>query len=248
MMTFTPVQKVSAYEAIVEQIEGAIETGELRPGDRLPGERRLMMDFSVSRATVREALRVLQAMGLVESRPGDPRGPIIATFSPRLLEKSLAQISRHGGSSRIELLQFRLFLEGSSAFLAAQRRTPEQLAKIEDAYGALRTAVLDGELGLYPSRVRRFHDTIREAAANRLLAACGGAISDIMSDVMADRISSEPAPTVLLERGIVDGATALERIRDRDAAGAREAQIGGIFRFYESALDEAEREALRGVA
>ncbi len=88
-MAFMPVQKVSAYEGIVEQIEAAIDSGELKPGDRLPGERRLMEDFSVSRATVREALRVLQATGLVESRPGDPRGPVIAAFTPRLLEKSL---------------------------------------------------------------------------------------------------------------------------------------------------------------
>lgn len=243
-MSFTPVHKVSAYEAIVEQIESAIESGQFQPGDRLPGERKLMADFSVSRATIREALRVLQATGVIESRPGDPRGPVISAFSPRLLEKSLSQISRHGGSSRVELLQFRLFLEGSSAHLAALHHSSEQLAEISDAWTEMRDAVESGELHDYPARVRRYHDGIRAASGNRLLAACGGVISDIMGDLMARRIDEDRDAEALLRRAVTDGAVSLERIRERDASGARAAHAAGIFRFYEGSLSASEQQSL----
>ena len=246
-MSFTPVHKVSAYEAIVEQIEAAIEGGEFQPGDRLPGERKLMADFSVSRATIREALRVLQATGVIESRPGDPRGPVISAFSPRLLEKSLSQISRHGGSSRVELLQFRLFLEGSSAHLAALHRTAEQLAEITDAWTAMHDAVESGKLQDYPAHVQRYHDGIRTASGNRLLAACGGVISDIMGDLMARRIDEDHDAEALLRRAVTDGAVSLERIRERDASGARAAHAAGIFRFYEGSLSASEQQSLNAL-
>ncbi|MGO4599699.1 FadR/GntR family transcriptional regulator [Terrabacter sp. 2RAF25] len=78
---FEPVRSVRLYERIVEQVEEAIARGELRPGERLPSERELVVQFGTSRATVREALRVLESNGVVRSRPGDPNGPEAARAS-----------------------------------------------------------------------------------------------------------------------------------------------------------------------
>ncbi|MDQ1138544.1 GntR family transcriptional repressor for pyruvate dehydrogenase complex [Microbacterium sp. SORGH_AS 1204] len=243
-MAFTPVQKVSAYEGIVEQIEAAVDSGQLQPGDRLPGERRLMEDFSVSRATVREALRVLQATGVVESRPGDPRGPVIAAFTPRLLEKSLGQLSR-SATSRTELLQFRLFLEGTASFLAAQHHTDEQMAHIDENSQRLHDCVESGDVTQYPGLVRAFHDTIRAAAHNSLIAVCGSVVSETMTDLMGGRIASHREPTALLRRSAADGTKLVNIIRARDAHAARQASVESIYRFYEADLTVAEREAVR---
>jgi len=72
---FQQVQPVRLYQRIVEQIEDALARGELKPGQRLPSERELVVQFGASRSTVREALRVLESNGVVRSRPGDPDGP-----------------------------------------------------------------------------------------------------------------------------------------------------------------------------
>ena len=85
-MQFEPVAPVHAYERIVAQIEEAVYSGRLKPGERLPGERELMTQFGVGRSTVREALRVLQAAELIRSRPGDPRGPEVLAASPGALQ------------------------------------------------------------------------------------------------------------------------------------------------------------------
>jgi len=246
-MQFAPVQKVSAYEGIVGQIEAAIASGELNPGDRLPGERRLMETFGVSRATVREALRVLQATGVVDSRPGDPRGPVIASFSPRLLEKSLSQLARSDGSSRRELLEFRLFLEGSAAFLAARHHTPAQLAEIEARLEDLRVSVEEEGAFRFHERVSAFHDAIRAAAANQLFAVAGSVISEVMTTLMARRIASEEDPLALVRRSGEDGARLVDAIRARDGAGAQRVQISNIYRFYEGYLAPDERALLGSI-
>ncbi|MGI8717025.1 MAG: FadR/GntR family transcriptional regulator, partial [Lapillicoccus sp.] len=72
---FRPVTSVRLSQGIVEQVEQALASGELRPGQRLPSERELVVQFGASRSTVREALRVLESTGVVRSRPGDPHGP-----------------------------------------------------------------------------------------------------------------------------------------------------------------------------
>ena len=243
-MTFAPVQKVSAYEAIVAQIEDAIARGNLKPGDRLPGERRLMEDFSVSRATIREALRVLQATGVIDSRPGDPRGPVISEFSPRLLEKSLTQLAQVQGTSRLELIQFRLTLEGGSAFLAARNHTPEGLALIEARLEEMRSGAAEDGAFEFHQKIRAFHDAIRAATGNQMFVVVGSVISDVMAELMAKRIASDSNPTGLVARSAEDGIRLTEAIRERRAEDARDTQISNIYRFYEDGLTEDERRLL----
>jgi len=247
-MQFAPVQKVSAYEGIVGQIEAAIASGELNPGDRLPGERRLMETFGVSRATVREALRVLQATGVVDSRPGDPRGPVTRVRSPPASSRtSLSQLARSDGSSRRELLEFRLFLEGSAAFLAARHHTPAQLAEIEARLEDLRVSVEEEGAFRFHERVSAFHDAIRAAAANQLFAVAGSVISEVMTTLMARRIASEEDPLALVRRSGEDGARLVDAIRARDGAGAQRVQISNIYRFYEGYLAPDERALLGSI-
>ncbi|RUQ98976.1 FadR/GntR family transcriptional regulator [Labedella endophytica] len=189
-MSFTPVQKVNAYEIIVGQIEQAISDGTYGAGDRLPSERALMTDFGVSRATVREAMRVLQATGVIESRPGDPRGPVITAFSPRVLEKSMAKLAQLDSVSRVELLQFRLLLEGQASLLAATERTDDELAEIASR-GEDIVDLADQPDVRFGERVNRFHQAIRRASHNQMLEICGNVVGGVMTEMIDRRLTSE---------------------------------------------------------
>ena len=100
--SFTPAVATLTYERVVEQIEKAITSGSLVPGDHLPSERELMVQFSVSRPTIREALRVLQAMGLVESKPGGRGGPKVLEPSPATLARSFTTMARMDARADVE--------------------------------------------------------------------------------------------------------------------------------------------------
>ena len=243
-MAFTPVQKVSAYESIVEQIESAVESGELKPGDRLPGERKLMSDFSVSRATVREALRVLQATGLIESRPGDPRGAVISHYSPRLLEKSMSQLARLESVSRGELLQFRLILESSACRLAARDCTDDDLAIIEQRLRELQASVAEHGDAHFSEHVGRFQAAIRHASRNQLLEVTGNVVSGIMTELLASRLSTDADRLGRVRRSAEDAERLVAAIRVREPELASAIQVENIYRFYADDLDAQERDAL----
>ncbi|MBT2534830.1 FadR/GntR family transcriptional regulator [Arthrobacter sp. ISL-69] len=243
-MTFSPVQKVSAYESIVKQVESAIESGELKPGDRLPSERQLMGDFSVSRATVREALRVLQANDIIESRPGDPKGPVVMPYSPRVLEKAMARLANLEGISRVELLQFRLLIEGHSCMLAAINRSEEDLAQIRHHAAALKevaAAQVDGPFGQH---VDRFHAAIRRASGNRLMEVCGTVVGGIMTDLVDRRLSVDSDRRSRLERSARDASLLVAAIANRQAKEAGSMAVSNIYRYYADDLDAAEKRAL----
>lgn len=245
-MTFVAVHKVSAYESIVEQIERAVEVGELKAGDRLPGERQLMADFSVSRATVREALRVLQATGTVESRPGDPRGPLITAYSPKLLEKSMSRLASLESISRVELLQFRLVLEGHACLLAAENRTTEDLERMDDAVLRLEEAVHSGE-GRFGTHVNRFHAAIRKAAGNQLLEVCGNVVGGIMADLTDRRLLTEVDLHARMLRSLVDARTLVDAIRGGEARAAERISVNNIYRYYADDLNPDEVRALASI-
>ena len=71
MQSFKPIKNIKVYEQVIEQIKEMIYQGELKRGDKLPSERELRAQFNVSRASIREAFRVLEMIGLIESRPGE---------------------------------------------------------------------------------------------------------------------------------------------------------------------------------
>ncbi|MHB0870251.1 MAG: FadR/GntR family transcriptional regulator [Chloroflexota bacterium] len=155
---FERVQRTLTYEAIVDQFRHLIEEGELRPGDRLPPERELALTLSVSRATLREAFRVLENAGLVASKIG--RGRFVAEPWPS--EESLSTISQAIEESAVfDLLEVRRFLEVPMAGLAAERVTPEDLIRMEETLHPFLDSDPTG-IGLDTG----FHLSIAQAARN----------------------------------------------------------------------------------
>ena len=169
---FQPSRPVRAYEGVVRQVEEAIFRGTLRPGDRLPSERELVTQFDVSRATIREALRVLESSGMVRSRPGDPGGGArVQPFSPEKLHRSMEAMVRLEHFDLAELVQFRMIIEGSATYLAAIRHTDAQRAEMLAAHHAMRKAIAEGYEAFSRADVA-FHATIADGANSGLLRIC----------------------------------------------------------------------------
>lgn len=250
-MKFEPVKKVSSYEQIVDQIETGIREGHLAAGDRLPGERRLMETFSVSRATVREAMRVLHATGVVEPRAGDPRGSEIMPFSPKTLERPLTRMAHQEGTSRVGLIQFRLLLEGQSALLAAALCEEEAKSEIEARAADLANlATKDSTNGVeeFGRMLSAFHDTIRSASGNQLLQATGEAVDGALTEIARRRLDKEALGTARrrrLSQSAADAAELARQIREGDPISARRTATENIYRFYRDELSESERALLQ---
>jgi DNA-binding FadR family transcriptional regulator len=169
MVPVRPVRK--AFEQVADQLRDLIIAGVLQPGQRLPTEVALARDFGVSRATVREALRLLSAQGIVRTAKGTGGGsyvtvPTVARVS-ELLSANLGLMSASAELSLDEFLEARELLEVPAARLAAERRSAEDLR-------ALRESVPDDPLHL-PIETqfvhnREFHFRLVRASGNALLS------------------------------------------------------------------------------
>jgi GntR family transcriptional repressor for pyruvate dehydrogenase complex len=159
------LKRVSLRDEVIALIVGMIRAGELRPGSRLPSEPRLLAMTGVSRSPLREALRELEAMGLIEILPG--KGTFVREIAP---ETSDAQLIL--GLTDHELLksivEVRLTLEPLVAQLAAERATDQDLARLRAILDEMAAAGEDAE------RARNahlaFHDALTDATHNVILA------------------------------------------------------------------------------
>lgn len=124
-MPFFKVEKQRLYESVVEQLVGYVETGEIAPGDRFPSERELEKQLGVSRGILREAFRVLEARGLIESRPGG--GRFLREVADQALFKEGITLLALEKSVLLDVVESRLALEVNVARLAAARATRKDI-------------------------------------------------------------------------------------------------------------------------
>jgi DNA-binding FadR family transcriptional regulator len=165
---FTPVQTRRTFEEAADQIAEKVRTGELRAGDRLPGERSLAMQMQISRPTLREAVKVLVDAGVLEVRRGPGGGMYVAT------DVVPTELVRHSASLRLAeiatVLEARRLLEPQVAQLAAERATEQDFEALERSIEAMRRLV---EGGWHPRHEDRFlqldvqfHLALARAAGN----------------------------------------------------------------------------------
>ncbi|BCR04900.1 GntR family transcriptional regulator [Desulfuromonas versatilis] len=162
-----PIRRSRISEQVANQIEELIRAQKLNLGDKLPSERQLMEMLGVGRGAVREALRILEIKGYVESRPGigsfvkDFEGDIRLPFSLWLADRN---------EILANFFEVRLFLEPNAAALAAKRITPEQLRELAETHQAFCRKVADGDLTGSIKVDAEFHKLIAQATQNKLLA------------------------------------------------------------------------------
>src|SRR5438477_1312115 len=145
-MDLAPIKSTRIYEEIVRQIKAMIAEGRLKSGDQLPPERDLAEKFLVSRTSVREALRALESVGLIEIRPGE--GTFVKEVSVEALVEPLALVLLSQREMIGDLFEARRMLEPVIAGLAARRASREEVTEMERILDEQAKAIAAGNTGL----------------------------------------------------------------------------------------------------
>jgi GntR family transcriptional repressor for pyruvate dehydrogenase complex len=176
--SWRPVARSRAYELVVDQVEEQILAGTLKVGDRLPGERELATRLAVSRAAVREAIRTLEAQGVVRSAVGSgpEAGTVVSAVPSEALNRLLRLHVALANFPMADVIDARVVLERSSARLAARDAGEEDL---DELLRLLKQMDVDGiERQQFNDLDTAFHIAIAEAGGNRLMADLTVAIRD----------------------------------------------------------------------
>lgn len=234
-----PVHRARAHEQILSQLSELIENGELQPGDRLPSEREMARSFGVGRPTLRQALSVLSSLGVLEIRPGS--GIYLRTSfrdGPGTTGQVLALMLMAEKHDLMHIQELRMAVEGSAAYLGAQRRTPAQLRELEEVFDSLCDAFT--HRGVAFKEDFQFHAKIAEATANPVLLKVMVALADIFLQQF-EQVTRPLYPKAdRVETGLCEHRAILEAVRTQRADDAREAAIRHLTRVGEC-LKQAEQ-------
>ncbi|MFE9424968.1 FadR/GntR family transcriptional regulator [Kitasatospora sp. NPDC006697] len=231
-----PVPRSRTFELVLDRIEEQILAGKLRVGDRLPPERELVELLGVSRAAIREALRVLEAQGVVRAKVGT--GPDSGSVIAALPTAGLTQLLRfHLALANFPLpdvVDTRAALERSSARLAAERaaagRATDQLTALGELLARMDDPALTREQ--FNDCDTAFHVAIAEAGGNRLMADLTIAVRNAVRHPLLTafhRITDWPAAAATLRAEHHAIHTA---ITAGDAEAAGELMEAHIHRFH----------------
>ena len=188
------------YEYVIDNIRQMIADGELQAGQKLPSERELAEKFNVSRVPIREALKILEYMGVLDSSPGD--GTYVKNTSAQSLVSKMNFSFDATADTIRDLLELRIVLETFAAYHAAQRRTDEDIASIQKLLRDMREAkkVNDGtEESVQNLRKlsHGFHQALVRAAHNAVLSSVYEylyELLDISRQFTSTTAASRPAP------------------------------------------------------
>lgn len=172
---FTPVKNKKIYQLIVEQIQQMIMDGELKAGDKLPGERVLAEQFDASRSSIREAIRSLEILGILESRQGE--GNFIRDTNDGNWLEPLSVMFKLSDGKFEEILEMRMIIESESAALSAERMTDDERVALAELMKSLRAAETEEDRSIID---QAFHLMLAEGSKNILIITVMRAINSIL--------------------------------------------------------------------
>ncbi|GGX94929.1 FadR/GntR family transcriptional regulator [Streptomyces minutiscleroticus] len=223
---------MAVTDEAIEKIKEMIVSGALRPGDRLPRESELAAALGLSRSSLREAVRALALVRVLDVRHGD--GTYVTSLDPGLLLEPLGfAVAFRRADSVPEFLAVRRVLEPAATAMAAVRIGEERLAEL--------AALLDG-LGDEPSARRlaacdaEFHRGIARSAGNSVLCSL---LEGVSGATVRARAEGGPAHRDEVARALYEHRAILAALRDRDAEAARSwaaAHLAGTERWPRTAF------------
>jgi GntR family transcriptional regulator, transcriptional repressor for pyruvate dehydrogenase complex len=195
----------SQTDVVIEGIKDLLTSGELAPGSRLPTEKDLAAQFGVSRGSLREGVRALAALGVLEPRQGD--GTYVTALDPGTLLSPLgflADLQLPGDAA--DLLAIRRVLEAESVALAATRITGDELAELDQVLSVVDDMIAGADRADLVAVIHadsEFHRLVAQASGNRPLAG--------IIDTLAGRTFNTRLWRAISERGSVEVAQAEHR-------------------------------------
>jgi GntR family transcriptional repressor for pyruvate dehydrogenase complex len=226
---FKPVARRRAFEDVIVQIEAAIAEGRLGPGDRLPPERVLATQLQVSRASVREALRVLEAFGVLSSRQGRgaDAGSVVTAGEQNGLAGLLRIYTLLVKVPLSDLVDLRVAIESMTAREAAERRAGDRLAQLAAEMAGVedRDRFLELDSG--------FHVELARASGNALAPLLMEALRETIAERMRVAFREVRDWAVTRARIAADHEALAEAIGAGDVEGAERTVTEHIRGFYE---------------
>lgn len=204
-------------EAIVEQIRGLIRSEQLRPGDRLPSERDLGERMGVSRVTIREAMRVLEAGGLIEIKVGARGGAIVTSPSSSKIGSGLADLISLSPLTAGEVTEARQVFELGIIPLVVERATDDDIAELREMVAEHQAALKSGEYGMPMSAA--FHVRVAACTHN---AAIEMLVHSFHGPLLMSLREAQVAAPLMGHRGTAEHRDFVEAVARRDAAKAEE--------------------------
>jgi GntR family transcriptional repressor for pyruvate dehydrogenase complex len=219
-----PVRRTTLSGEVAARLSEAIHSGELAAGARLPSERELGQQFGVGRTSIREALRMLQATGMVTVRPGD------GVFVADALSANDQPFARWESQYQYrveELFEARLAIEPLAAANAATRASEADRHSIVAAFAEFERGVQEGNLAVMVLADSDFHEAIMRASQNRVFQAMLSVANHLLIESKRASLSAPGRPLrVLAKHRAIFDAIVLE-----DARAAEEAMRDHLMSF-----------------
>lgn len=212
---YSPIPRANLTEEIVKRIINIITELGMKPGDKLPTERELVATFHVGRSSIREAIKILNAIGVVRIVAG--AGMFVGNGNLSLLAKPLSLGFLRGGRGTAELIEARRLLEVELAGLAAERASTEEVASMKDGLAEMHAHQEDIER--YTESDIRFHLAVARGAHNEVLFDLLETLQHIIRNWIFKSIEEvEGMPSSIHEHvPIYDAISAHDSVRARAA-------------------------------
>jgi GntR family transcriptional repressor for pyruvate dehydrogenase complex len=224
---FPSLRRGKIYEEVAQQIQRRI-TQHMRPGDTLPPERELAQMFRVSRSSVRDAIRSLEIIGLLEPRQG--LGTVVKEVPADALLTPLAGLLLQKRKTLQELLEVRQMIEPPLAARAALRASPEWLAALETIIKQQEQRVRRGELAIEEDS--EFHYQIALAADNAVVLK----VLDVLMDLLRETRERSLQSPGRLEKSFAGHCRILAALKRRDPRAAEAAMRRHLAEIVEVVL------------
>lgn len=166
---------------IVNQVRQAILSGQLQPGHRLPTEKELLLQFGVSKHTLREALRALESMGFIEIRQGAGGGPVVSEIDMENTRDMIASFLYFKNVSIPHLCEVRKVFEPYLARLAAERATPEDVEALKSMNQAYRKSLTRRKPAIKDEV--SFHVLLGEVSGNPVMMLILDFVNNLLKDL-----------------------------------------------------------------
>ena len=213
--SFEAVRKVRRYEQVAEQIRRLISSGALKPGDLLPPERELAAKLGVGRSSIRDAVRTLEVMGILEPRQG--HGTVVRDLSADALVVPLSLVLTRKRELVTELLDVRRMIEPGLAARAAKNATAEEIAKMGEILERHEAKLRRGEQAI--DEDSDFHYAMALASRNSVVLR----VLDVLMDLLRESRSRSLQVPGRPKRSFEGHRRILRAIQRHDARAAEAA-------------------------
>jgi DNA-binding FadR family transcriptional regulator len=197
------VRAPKTAELIADQLRSNIVRGVLKKGDALPTEVELVKQFGVSRPTLREAFRILESESLIVVRRGSRGGVLVCSPETSVAARHFGLLLQMSGTTLTDVYEARKIFEPAAAEMLARRASPDDVADLRAAAGALAVLVDEGADGAdfaeWSAATFRFHDLILERAGNNTVMLVGAVLREVITRHMT-RVVSTATDLVQIEK------------------------------------------------